>query len=202
MKHLTKILLGLFLLNSFVASAQFSSSSKVYCYEYVETDNDGIRSKARETNYYFFNFQGNMMGYSTANRKQTVKENLLKNEEYYNEEARNDLARDYNKWDSLPNDARSITYIYLFNKQYSSAYKYTYQQCCKKSYYIPSNNWMSYGYIPQYAWGQPEWDNNCYTFSTDKSELIIWSISDPDKKDYYKLVDIDDLKPNTDFLYE
>lgn len=37
-------------------------------------------------------------------------------------------------------------------------------------------------------------------FFKDRQELIIWSTSDSENRDYYKLVDVNSLKPNMDFL--
>ena len=50
------------------------------------------------------------------------------------------------------------------------------------------------------VWGKLNWQTECYSFSRDRSELIIWTTSDSENRDYYKLVDVESLKPNTDFL--
>lgn len=50
-------------------------------------------------------------------------------------------------------------------------------------------------------WGKLRWQSRCWTFSNDKSELIVWSTSNSGNRDYYKRISVSDLKPNTDFLY-
>ena len=53
----------------------------------------------------------------------------------------------------------------------------------------------------QNYWSKPEWGDECWSFSRDRSEMIIWSLDDPDSRDYYKLIDASSLEANMDFLY-
>ena len=175
-----------------ICMGQFYSSENVYCYEYEYTLNDGIKSKGGTPLYFFVNFQNDMMGFTSENTKARVKQRLLENPSYYDDMARNDLAKDYSRWKSLPNGYYlESTYIIHYNEQYSTTSKYTYRLLKKtaQSAYYPA------------TWGEPYWEIQCYTFSIDRSEMIVWGTNDPENRKYYKLIDASDLIPNTDFLY-
>ena len=181
--------------------AQFYSSTDVYCYRYVKTINDGISSKLNKTQYYFVNFQNDMMGYVTENNIKTVRQRLLENPDYYADKAINQLARAYNNWKTQPDfngSAFANASIISYYDEYSTGSKYTYRKQTKnaKSVFDMSGFGRSYAY-----WDKPTWGTQCYSFSIDMSELIIWKTSDSGQRDYYELVDMDSLKPNTDFLY-
>lgn len=177
------------------ARAQFYSSEQVYCYQYEKTVNDGISSK-RGTDFYFVNFQRNMMGLASETNLQRVRQKLLENPEYYSELAIKDLASGYNEWKTQPafsGSALACACIWLYCDEFSTSSKYTYRLQCKRA---ESN----FNFGPQAWWGKPYWESKCYSFSRDRSEMIIWKTSDPENRDYYKLVDVNSLKPNTDFL--
>lgn len=183
MKHLI-LALGLAIGLSGIAHAQFYSSETVYCYEYDYTSNDGIRSKKSDQRYYFVNFQNNMMGFTT-DAPTNVRKNLMSSISYYDDKARNDLATKYSDWKKAPTPF-SYAVIYLYYEAYSTYNKYTYQRLQRSS---------GFGGTAEY------WGPDCYTFSIDRSEMIIWKTSDPNNRDYYKKVDVSDIRPNTDFLY-
>ena len=182
-----------------VAMAQFYSSEKVYCYKYVKTVNDGISSKAMSEHYFFVNFQNDMMGCCLESSVKEIRKKLLESPEYYNEVTRNNLASNYNQWKSQP-IGLGIGFpakIVKYYEGYSSSSKNTYRSCIK---YSQMPNYSGFGMIPHPVWGNPSWEDDCYTFSKDRTELIRWSTSDPENRSYYELVDIESLKPNTDFL--
>ena len=199
MKHLI-LALGLAIGLSGIAHAQFYSSETVYCYEYDYTSNDGIKSKKSNQRYYFVNFQNNMMGF-TRDTPTNVRKNLMSSISYYDDKARNDLATRYSDWKSNPNSHQSSVFlptkksIYQYNDSYSTSYKYTYTL---KSKYIQNHSGFGYDYN---TWGPESWKDECYTFSIDRSEMIIWKTDDSNNRDYYKKVDVSDIRPNTDFLY-
>lgn len=180
------------------ASAQFSNSETVYCYKYDYTNNDGIKSKNNSSaTYYFVNFQNNMMGYITASDIKYIRQKMLESPSYYEDTARNNLASRYSRWKSSPSFYGSMiappAIIFRYYDGYSSSSKYTYREFRKS---VASN------IMAQTAWwSDPSWGTSCYSFSTDKSEMIVWSTSDSENRDYYKRINMSDLKPNTDFLY-
>lgn len=57
-----------------------------------------------------------------------------------------------------------------------------------------------YPFITNY-WGGETTDNWCYTVNNDYSQLIYWNFNN-EKRTYYKRITREDLRPNTDFLYE
>ena len=181
--------------------AQFVSSERVYCYQYVETINDGIKSKLSKTQFYFVNFQNDMMGYTTASSLKTVRQNLLEDPDYYSDGAINDLAQKYNKWKTQPelfgSAYNSVTLI-MHCPDYSTSSKYTYRTRTAHAQGHFQPGMFGGGYA---TWGPLSWGSRCYTFCLDRSEMIIWSTSDSENRDYYKLIDVNTLKPNTDFLY-
>lgn len=203
---MNKVYALILLLFGFVANAfaQFSSSETVYCYKYDYTSNDGIKSRKSSTSYYFVNFQNNMMGYTNASDINYIRQRILENPSYYEDAARNDLAYNYSRWKSSPSGlptmgpARASTSIYQYNAQYSTSSRYTYRQIVKWAC-SSGNIWDSFG--QGNYWDKPSWSGLCYSFSTDLSEMIIWSTSDPENRDYYKRINMSELKPNTDFLY-
>ena len=180
--------------------AQFVSSENVYCYEYDYTNNDGIKYKSG-SGYYFVNFQNEVMGFVYESKINTIRQNLLDNPNYYDEKAIENLADSYSRWKdgggaygamwaAYAND--NDLNIILYTSQYSTASKYTYR--------VKQRN-LLYGGYGSYHWGDPHWTNQCYSFSVDKSEMIVWSTSDPENRKYYKRIDVSNLKPNVDFLY-
>lgn len=200
------ISLLLVLITSISACAQFSSSETVYCYKYEYTSNDGIRSKksSMSESYYFVNFQNDMMGYTSDSDLKRIRQRMLEDPSYYKDAARNNLANSYSRWKRSPageptmGPAQATAEIIKYDPQYSKGSKYTYRYLRK--YAQHSNNiWDTYG--SQNYWSEPTWQSWCYTFSSDKSELIIWSTSDPENRDYYKRIYFSELTPNTDFLY-
>ena len=97
MKGLRFLLLGLAICLASGVRAQFYSSERVYCYQYVKTINDGISSKLSKTMFYFVNFQNDMMGWITENSLKRLRQNLLENPDYYTNRTINDLASSYKK---------------------------------------------------------------------------------------------------------
>ena len=184
--------------------AQFASSETVYCYKYDHTSNDGIKSKKSNQSYYWVNFQNGMMGFKTDNYMKNIRQHLLENPSYYEDAARNNLANNYSRWESSPaglptlGPARATVYIYKYNPQYSTSSKETYRRL-SKSACSTGSIWDTYG--SGNYWSDESWGTTCYSFSTDHSEMIIWSTDNPEKRDYYRRIDESELKPNTDFLY-
>lgn len=181
------------------ANAQFYSSVRVYCYQYEKTVNDGISSKLDgRTMFYFVNFQNEMMGYTTESSLQRIKQRLLEDPDYYADRAIKNLADSYNKYKSNPASLGWETRVTLikYYPEYSSS-KYTYRAANAEvlTNYNMMNVYMSYKY-----WSDLSWGAKCYTFSRDREELIIWNTSNSEKRDYYKLVNVDSIKPNMDFL--
>lgn len=189
---------------STVAKAQFYSSERVYVYKYEYTDNDGIKSKSKSGTYYWVNFQNDMMGVTWANSLSFIRQKLLENPEYYQDAARNNLATNYNCYKSSPaglpsrGPAQATVTLIKYCSEYSTGSKTTYRsataRCCHTG-----NIWDTYG--ANNYWSKLNWDSQCYSFSSDKSEMIIWKTSDSGNRDYYKRIEESELKPNTDFLY-
>ncbi len=184
-----------------VSFAQFYSSETVYCYKYVKTINDGISSKKSNPDYIFVNFQNNMMGfYNAGSSLKEIRQKLLETPDYYEEKAINNLANAYNRWKSSPGftpfgTSSSVT-LYKYSDQYSSSNKYTYRAYSKNSRFSYVNAWGQ----PEGEWSNASWGSKCYTFSANKEELIVWSTSDSENRQYYQRIDADALTPNTDFL--
>ena len=199
-----KYLLGILLCCSIEIYAQFYSSENVYCYQYEYTSNDGIKSKKSTTDYYFVNFQNDMMGYVAESDIEFLRRRLVENPTHYEDRARNDLAYNYSKWKSAPTGQPTIgpataqAVIVKYCSQYSTGSKYTYR-CARKYARHSGNPFDVYG--QGNYWGKESWGSKCFSFSRDRSEMIIWSTDDPENRQYYKLVDASKLKPNTDFLY-
>lgn len=185
-----------------IAWAQFYSSERVYCYEYVETINDGIKSKERKGGLYFCNIQNDILGI-ISETKERVRVKLVDDPDHYNEAARNSVARNYRKWNSSPGHvptmgpAQASVIIIKYYPQASTSSTYTYREAIK---YAHSNMNFNAPYAATTYWGKEKWGNHCYSFSSDRRQLIMWSINNPNNRDYYKLIDPDDLLPNLDFL--
>lgn len=194
--HLMKrFLLILAMCISVAANAQFYSSERVYVYKYDHTEYDGIRSKNSNTTYYWINFQNDMMGKTSSSSLSSIQQRLMDNPSYYEDEARNDLARRYSEYRTNPpfeGSAFAQVWLYKYCSEYSTGSKVTYREA--SAHAISHNNWTA-------SWGTLHWNSQCYSFSSDKSEMIIWSTSNPGKRDYYKKIDQSELKPNVDFLY-
>ncbi len=189
-----------------IMRAQFSSSDRLYCYEFVESIDNGMKSYSSNfggsaSGCYFILFRNGYMGSYSADKNE-VAGHVLKGDatEYYH----NWVIRQNNFLDKPPvynfGFLSSFTYCYRFIKSLSTGSKYTYRQAEPQA--IADQVGM---------FGRPEaghWDTtnfrdceSCYTFNLDRTELIIWKANNPNKRDYYKLININSLKPNTDFLY-
>lgn len=201
MKTTRWLLLAIMICFAASVKAQFPSSDRVYTYQYDYTDDDGIKYKKAEDkganrHYQWVCFQKDMMGRAEALRISYVRDNLRKNPNYYQDEARNDLASSYSRYKSGPgatgNWANSTVGMYKYYSEYSTGSKTTYRYAYAQSNY---NN-------PPH-WGALTWSTTCYTFSNDKSELIIWETRNPETRHYYKRIEESDLCPkaNMDFLY-
>lgn len=186
-----------------VAHAQFSSSTTCYYYQYVETLDNGIRSN-KNLGVRIVNFQNEMMGIRADNLS-NVKSKLASDPDFYDNEARNNLANNWSKWNSQPTITSNATFnfggksnkpgvaIMKYCSSVSTSSKYTYRRYVKAAVW---NYYTGSGY-----WASPTWDYHCYSFSTDMSQMIDWDADNPDIRHYFKRVNKDDLKPNMDFLY-
>ena len=173
--------------------AQFKSSQETFCYRYVRTNNDGIISKnSNADEIVFVTFQKKLMGKESSSAK-TAGQKLVEDPNYYDNLAKSRIA----EWNN-PNDKLSI-FIHKFSSQYSNSSIYSYRGYSKSKRWqgMPFQYGYPYGY---YVWENPSWTNYVYSFKIDRSEMIVWSISDPDNKDYYTLINPNSLKPNLDFL--
>ena len=136
------------------------------------------------------------MGFTNAANSTQVGSNL----EYYNKRALENYNNDYKKWktNTPPWDSNSFTisHIYKLDTSLSTSTNHTYRWLEKKALSKPFRGQA----IVEYYWGEPQWGELCFSFSTDKSQLIIWKTSNPSYRSYYKLVQPD--TPNIDFLYE
>lgn len=201
MKTIRLLLLAITICFASSVKAQFYSSDRVYTYQYDYTDDDGIKYKKAEDkgearHYQWVYFQKDMMGKAEALRISYVRDNLRKNPNYYQDKARNDLASKYSKYKTGPSSDGSELFMgmYKYCSEYSSGSKTTYRYASARAQ-RGSSIWL--------VWGQLGWDTTCYTFSNDKSELIIWDTRHPETRHYYKQVEESDLCPkaNMDFLY-
>ena len=201
MKNL--LLFFMFFCISTAVKAQFSSSERVYYYQYVKTVNDGVTSKLSKPELYVVNFQNEMMGYVTESALWQVKKHISENPNYYAERARKSLADAYNKYKSRPIGqptiglARAMVCLYKYYSDYSTSHKYTYRRA--SAYSCGTGSIFDAGGYGNY-WSKLSWDSYCYSFSTDREELIVWKTTDSDNRDYYKLVEPESFRPNTDFL--
>ena len=198
-----KYILILFCLLSTVSYAQFYSSETVYCYQYDYTNDDGIKSKKSSNTIYFVNFQNDMMGI-TSDSIERVRKKMIEDKEYYNNRAIENLASSYREWKKSPaglptmGPAQAMVFITKYCSDLSTSSKYTYRRCSKRACH--TGNIMD-PYLTENYWSKPSWGSRCWSFSRDRQEMIIWSIDDPDNRDYYKLIDASSLEANMDFLY-
>lgn len=188
----------LFILVLFIAisvNAQFASSENAYYYEYQYTIQDGIKSQSQHENYfiYIFNFQNNMLGW-TCGSKKDIKQKLINDSEFYARAARNNLGESYRRWNTKPQTITDVSFppgIFMYNPNTSTSSKYTYQLANRTS-----SGGLGYGW----QWTGYNWGRRCFSFSTDRQELIEW-YTDNDMRFYYKKIDKNSLKRNLDFLY-
>lgn len=204
MKTIRLLLLAITICFASSVKAQFYSSDRVYTYQYDYTDNDGIKSKSGNNIYVWINFQKDMMGYTSETSLTRVREKMVSSPGYYQDAARNNLARSWNEYNTRPTGqptmgpARATVSLFKYCSDFSTGSKTTYRLV--RAWACNSGNVYDWGGAGNY-WSRLEWQTQCYTFSNDKSELIIWHTSNPDKRDYYKRIEESDLKPNTSFLY-
>lgn len=190
------------------ANAQFSSSEKVYCYEYQYTTEDGIKSQDNEGRVLFVNFQNSMIGLVAATKTEVASKGVS----YFENEARNNLAKNYREFNSNPTNSDSQADIYIYDNANSTNSNYTYRR--KTKFATVNVNYNLYSVYT--AWNQEFWNGNCYTFSSDRNNLVVWYLSIPQSKFnfsygptpnytslryYYKVIDANKLKPNVDDLW-
>ncbi|MBQ3739691.1 MAG: hypothetical protein II856_00640 [Bacteroidales bacterium] len=174
------------------ARAQFPSSDKVYCYQYVKTVDNGVITKDdKEPLVYFICFYGEWAG-EAADRSSKVGEKMVSEPDYYNSKAIEEARS--SRINNSPNELWGHYYL-RYNNSYSTSSKVTYRGWFDGGREI---NWDSGS--PKSVYKSAGWLNYCYSFSLDKSEMIFWFIDNPNKREYYKLIDPKSLKPNLDFL--
>jgi len=195
------------------SNAQFSSSETVYCYQYVKTDDNGVSSKVDRFEIIFVNFQKDLMGYTTVRKAKDAGLKLQQDADFYKDKTLEHLALQWRNWNlsysqdeiferffrnaSKYGNTMHEVEAYHYNSSYSSSNKYTYQLCKKR--FKTNGSYYTHPY---------ELDENtihftngtCYTFSSDRSQLIIWKPQNTNVRHYYKLIDSNSLKPNLDFL--
>ena len=171
------------------AKAQFSSSDKVYCYQYVKTVEDGVVSK-KDWQYeiVFINFYKEWAGYDNNRSASEVGMKLMSEPDYFNNKA---IERAHNSRLDNPNEWWGKDY-YRYDNSLSTSSKLTYRGWFTGGHYVTSD----LGSSSKSAGWQP-W---CMAFSLDKSEMIQWDFRYPNELHYYKLIDPNTLKPNLDFL--
>ena len=182
-------------------NAQFSDSEQVYIYEYQYTINSsGVKTGEDDPNptIEFVIFKKGCIGgyidiYSTS--KNSVREKG--GTSYYEENARKIFAENYNKFYSSSPATNQIyaPTMYVYDNSLSKANTYTYRQQEHNIRCLGFNPYFGY----QYEWAGTTWKSKCYSFSTDKKEMIRWSTSS-DGRTYWKLIDANAYKPNTDFI--
>lgn len=169
------------------SNAQFASSNEVYCYQYVKTVDDGVTTYnpnyAKKTDgpeysrcdeeLYFVIFQGERMAYRECVDVAKYRSLSVSQPDYF---SFNGIKG------RMDFDINRNQVDYRYNQSASTSSKYTYQE------YAFRSNWKG-------------WQNICFSFSLDKSEMIVWS---PGSKTgcrfHYKRIDVNSIKPNLDFL--
>lgn len=183
--------------------AQFSGSSEVYAYEYEYTNHDGIRSRTSQPEIIFVNFQNGIMDFVKDSRR-NVERNLTSNPEYYYDKVLNSVGQTYDKWSAGPrwvqfpsqfNNGSVSAYVY--NSDTSTYNTYTYRRLTKSLFM--SGHSSPWGWVSELQ-PRESLGNTCYSFSSDRTSLIIWDVSQRGKRHYYRKVSISELKPNLDFL--
>lgn len=190
----------LLLLLSVITSikAQFSNSNSLYCYEFVEAQKEGMKTQSPQYNgrqYWMIVFNNNLMGAVPANKNE-VQSKVLNGsaEDYYYKNAN----RQTEVLKTMPLNLTYRAGFYKYENEYSKGSKYTYRaNVCYAIIRPGASGWE----FNAFTWGADNKQSSCFSFSTDKTELIQWSTSSPETRNYYKLVDINSVKPNTDFLY-
>lgn len=199
-----KLLLLFFLGLSVSAQAQFNSSDQVFCYEYAYTMEDGIKSQKNNNLLIFVNFQNNMIGYVYASKDNVASKSVS----YYENEARNMLAKHYHEWNSSPANIYSQADIYSYDSSNSTSSKYTYRRKTK----FAAADYTPYG--TNVYWRSATDNANCFTFTSDRKEFCLWFIGTPQNvvnwdfgpqnykaRDYYRLIDANKFQPNVDDLW-
>ena len=183
-----------------VVKAQFSSSSRVYCYEFAYTDDNGMKSQTfSDEPYYFIAFNNGCMGYAKTNRSdlqnkvfngtvRSLEENAISNAKTIEKSP----SFGYNGWGT--NESQTV---YKYDRNYSPGSKYTYRENLR--YVVISG--YGWGGSPIKNWGVWNERERCFTFSSDRKEMIRWNTSNPGRREYFRLIDASSVKPNTDFLY-
>lgn len=173
------------------SNAQFASSNEVYCYQYVKTVEDGVTrntpnygikeellfgyipatTRSEDYEFYFVVFQGNRIAFRHIEDVTKYRSIVLTEPDYFSFNGVKGQM-DY--------DINTNQIDYRYNQAASTSSKYTYEK------YAFRSTWKG-------------WQGSCYSFSLDKSEMIIWYPS-RDIRIYYKRINPNSLKPNLDFL--
>ncbi len=192
---LVSMIFGLYQL----ANAQFRSSDSVFCYQYYKTVDNGVISKKEGDPYvYFFCFYGEKAGYR-GGRTLDVARKLSSEPDFYSSAAINDAHRGCGSM-LVFGDIITLS-CYKIDLNLTTSTKITYRKWeSGGKNHEPRPDGTFYEYTVPEGWNTKPGEDWCISFSRDKSEMIQWSYSNPNKRDYYKLVDPKTLKPNLDFL--
>ena len=176
--------------------AQFSDSEQVYIYEYQYTINSsGVKTGEDNPNpqvYLIYFKNGCLVGWSSSKNEMREKGGIS----YFEEKVRKKFAEDYNKFYGSPQSTYGFPpTIFAFDNSLSKGDTYTYRQ---QKHYLRQAGVNFSGIIWQ--WNGTSWESQCYSFSIDKKGMIIW-FTGKDFRHYYKLMDANAYKPNTDFTW-
>ena len=175
--------------------AQFYDSEQVYCYEYQYTFNNDVKKDEDNPNPWieFVLFKNGCMG-----EFRTTKNDIREKGEtsYFEESVRKDFLSRYNKFNASSPAYGIPPSMFVYDSSLSKGSTYTYRDQQHNTRQLRYDSWL--GIV--YGWNGTSWKTKCYSFSTDKKEMIEWW-TDSHWKNYYKLVDANAYKPNTDFLW-
>ena len=181
--------------------AQFSDSEQVYIYEYQYTINsNGVKTGEDNPNpsIEFVIFKkgciGGYIGWGETKNSVRGKGGTS----YYEEKSKEEFAKRYNRFYASSPDAADAMLgasLFVYDNSLSNVSTYTYR---KQKHYAAMSG-IYYGQVV-YRWTTFSWDTDCYSFSTDKKEMIRWW-TDKDFRHYYKLMDANAYKPNIDILW-
>ena len=191
----TRLLYLIIMMTCFASGvkAQFSSSDRVYCYELMYRMEDGIKSMEGLPNpgIRFFYFKNGYMGWTDASKQSVIDEGP----EYYEKFVKEQFAKNYSQ---ITSSSPSVSWatIFEFDNSLSSSSTYTY----RSKDYSASTTYSLYGISPTHKWVSSSWKTPCYSFSSDRSQVVYWWTDDKIKY-YYKLVDASKLRPNIDDIW-
>ena len=211
-----KKLLLILVLCPFIVKAQFRNDGNVYCFKRYKYVKDGVPEKDSQGKIvfaYFYDYDMVWLEYSTLKE---YKKRKITDPQYPLSQIKRAIREEHEKLNRRPMSGNEKINLIKYDSQYSNLKRFTYRRYLSSSIYDYSIGFNTYFKWSPFEFVGPNTISGagmfaiylgpfsyCYSFSKDLSEMIEWTLAEPNDRYYFKSLNMDDLyEDDYDFLLE